>query len=226
MAEMRLLSVNAGRELPIKNAKRSGVSGIFKQPAFEPVEITENGLVGDTICDTENHGGPDQAVYVFGASDYAWWSDNLDRDLPPGTFGENLTLTEFESAKVRIGDRLRVGASVVLEVTAPRIPCVTLAARMGDPAFLRRFRGGERPGVYCRVLREGRVRAGDPVAWQRYRGETISAIEVFRDFFDPDPSEATIRRHLAAPIAVRDRKEKARRLEEVVARGSRAQVEG
>ena len=113
MAEMRLLSVNTGRELSIRNAKRSGVTGIFKQPADGPVEVTENGLAGDTVCDAENHGGPDQAVYVFGAPDYAWWSGNLDRDLPPGTFGENLTILGLESAEVRIGDRLRVGDTVV-----------------------------------------------------------------------------------------------------------------
>ena len=222
MAEMRLLSVNTRRENSIRNAKRSGATGIFKQPAHGSVEITENGLAGDTVCDVENHGGPDQAVYVFGAPDYAWWSDNLDRDLPPGTFGENLTISGLESAQVRIGDRLRVGDSVVLEVTTPRIPCVTLAARMEDPAFLRR---AERSGIYCRILRGGRVRAGDPVEWQVYRGESLSAIEMFRDFFDVDPSEATIRRHLAAPIAVRAREEKERQLEGV-ARGSRAQVDG
>ena len=214
---MRLASVNVGPELPIENAKKSGVTGIFKRPVRGPVEITSNGLAGDSICDTENHGVPD----------YAWWSEALGRELPPGTFGENLTISGFESMGVFIGDRLYVGAEVVLEVTAPRIPCVTRAARMGDPAFLRRFRRAERPGVYCRVLNEGRVEASDTVALRRYRGEGVTAVEVFRDFFDPDGSEGTIRRHLAVPIAVRDRVEKKRQqLEEAVARRSGAQVEG
>ena len=226
MAEMRLVSVNVGREIPIENAKSSGVTGIFKRPARGPVEISANGLARDTICDTENHGGPDQAVYVFGAPDYAWWSEALGRELPPGTFGENLTISGLESMQARIGDRLHVGAEVVLEVTAPRIPCVTLAVRMGDPAFPKRFRRAERPGVYCRVLDEGRVEAGDAVALRRYGGEGVTAIEVFRDFFDPDGSEGAIRRHLAAPIAVRARREKERQLEEAVARRMRARVEG
>ena len=214
---MRLLSVNVGRERPIRNGKKSGKTGIYKRPVSTPVEVTFGGLAGDAISDTENHGGVDQAVYVFGAPDYAWWSEALGRELPPGTFGENLTVTGLESARMRIGDRLRVGP-VALEVTAPRIPCVTLAVRMDDPSFVKRFRAAERPGVYCRVIEEGRVRAGDPVSLERYRGETISAVEMFRDFFLPDPSEETIRRHLSAPVAVRDRVAKERQLEELLSR--------
>ena len=224
MAEMRLAIVNVGRELPTENAKRSGVTGIFKQPARGPVEVTSNGLAGDTICDTENHGGPDQAVYVFGAPDYAWWSGALGRELPSGTFGENLTTAGFRSAEARIGDRLHVGARLVLEVTAPRIPCVTLVARMGDPAFLKRFRRAERPGVYCRVLDEGRAEAGDNLALRRYQG--VTAIEAFRDFFDPDGSEEPIRRPLRAPIVARARWEKQKQLEEAVERRRGAQVYG
>lgn len=213
---MRLLSVNAGSETPIEGARKSGKTGIFKRPVEGPVEITPGGLAGDAISDTENHGGPDQAVYVFGAPDYEWWSAELGRGLQPGTFGENLTVSDLEDAAVCVGDRLSIGP-VVLEVTAPRIPCLTLAARMGDPAFLKRFRRAERPGVYCRVVRTGEVRAGEPVAYAPYAGERVPVLEVFRAFFDPDPGEETLRRHLAAPIAVRARGAYEERLAELSA---------
>lgn len=212
---MRISSVNVGRERPIQNAKPSGKTGIFKEATTEPVRVTSFGLAGDHISDTKNHGGVDQAVYVFGVPDYDWWSDALGKKLASGTFGENLTVSGFESGEAFIGDRLWIEA-VVLEVTAPRIPCVTLAARMQDPVFLKRFRRAERPGVYCRVIREGEVRAGDSVTLERYDGEKVSAVEVFRDFFDPDFSEATLRRHLAVPIAVRARAVKERQLGELV----------
>ena len=143
---MRLVSVNVGREQALSHAKASGKTGIFKRSVDTPVPVTALGLEDDTICDTENHGGADQAVYVYGAPDYRWWSEELGRDLTPGTFGENLTVADLESADLTIGDRLHIGR-VVLEVTAPRIPCVTLARRMEDPAFLKRFRAAERPGV-------------------------------------------------------------------------------
>jgi MOSC domain-containing protein YiiM len=212
---MQLISINIGHARAIRNAKESGTTGIYKSPVDVPVEITSLGLVGDVICDSANHGGVDQAVYVYGSTDYAWWSAELGRDLDPGTFGENLTIGELESAQLYIGDRLHVG-SVILEVTAPRIPCATLAARMGDPAFVKRFRYAERPGLYCRVIREGAVQVGDPVTLERYAGETIAAIEMFRDFYAADLDEARIRRQLAAPIAVRARADLMAQLEKVL----------
>ena len=152
---MHVLSVNIGSVQTMHNAKASGKTGIYKQPVAGPVRITINGLPGDSIVSTKHHGGPDQAVYVYGGADYAWWSSELGRALAPGTFGENLTISDLASAGLAIGDRLHIGA-VILEVTAPRIPCGTLAQRMGDPGFVKRFRAAERPGVYCRVVREGR----------------------------------------------------------------------
>ncbi|MFN8494682.1 MAG: MOSC domain-containing protein [Caldilineaceae bacterium] len=211
---MHLISVNIGQERSIQNAKASGKTGIYKLPTNDPVQITADGLAGDVICDVENHGGVDQAVYLFGTADYAWWSATLGRELAPGTFGENLTISDLTSADFSIGDCLHVG-SVILQVTAPRIPCVTLAARMGDPTFVKRFRYAERPGLYCRVLQPGFVQVGDSVTWARYTGATITAIEMFRDFYEPDLSEANLRRYLAAPIAIRDRVDKEARLQAI-----------
>ncbi len=212
---MQLLSVNVGKVQPIENGKKSGKTGIYKIPTSAPVQIGRLGLEGDAIVDTENHGGEDQAVYAFGSADYEWWSSELGRDLPPGTFGENLTISELESAPVNIGDRLRVGAAV-LEVTAPRIPCVTLAARMGDPTFVKRFRHAERPGLYCRVIEPGAACAGDPVSLMPYHGETVSALDLFRLFYDNNVTVAMLRRVLAAPIDIRARREYEVRLAELL----------
>ncbi|WP_421724262.1 MOSC domain-containing protein [Bauldia sp.] len=204
---MKLVSVNTGRAEPI--ATKSGETGIFKHPRSEAVAVGRLGVAGDTICDTENHGGVDQAVYVYGTPDYAWWSRELGRDLVPGTFGENLTVDGLASADICVGDRLTVG-DVVLEVTGPRIPCVTLAARMDDTLFVKRFLQAERPGVYCRAITEGTVAAGDPVALTPFPGERVAVLELNRLFSNLDTlDEATTRRWLAAPVhhKLRDRLE-------------------
>lgn len=202
---MRLISVNVGAEETIQGAKSSGKTGIFKRPSAVAVAVNKLGLQGDHINDTENHGGEDQAVYVYGLPDYAWWSQELGYELEPGTFGENLTVSDLESAALNIGDRLSF-VEVVLEVTAPRIPCVTLAARMGDPTFVKRFRYAERPGVYCRVIQPGQISADELVTRTPHPGESVvSVLELFRLFYEPDNSEATLRRILAAPIDVRGR---------------------
>jgi len=201
---MHILSVNVGQRTPIANAKASGITGIYKNPADGPVVVTPLGLDGDFIADTKHHGGIDQAVYVYGTADYDWWAAELGRPLAPGTFGENLTVAGLASGELAVGDRLRLG-EVVLEVTAPRIPCATLAARMGDPAFVKRFRAAERPGAYCRVIREGLVAAGEAVALEPFAGPRLGLPESFRDFYTKAWDEAKLRRHLAAPIDIRSR---------------------
>lgn len=202
---MQLLSINLGQERTVNTGKQVEKTGIFKLPAEGPVEVTTLGLVGDCIKDQKNHGGPDQAVYVYGEADYAWWSAELGQTLAPGTFGDNLTISNLESALMQIGDRLQVGA-VLLEVTAPRIPCATLAARMEAPQFVKKFRAAERPGAYCRVIQTGHIAAGDPVTHTAYPDETITVGEMFRAWYAPPTDETSLRHFLASPMAIRSRK--------------------
>lgn len=212
---MHILNVNIGKPTPI--GSKSGLTGIYKQPLTAPVQVTPLGLEGDAVMDTENHGGPDQAIYIYTLPDYAWWADFLGRELQPGTFGENLTLSHLESAAINVGDRLLIGnpanPSVILEATAPRLPCGTLAARMQDPHFVQKFKAAERPGFYCRVIQPGAVQAGDPFAYHPYQGAVLlSMLEMFREFYTPHLDEATLRRHLEAPVAIRDRLDKEQKL--------------
>ena len=212
---MQLISVNIGQRRAIENASKSGFTGIYKLPISVPVQVTPDGLAEDVICDIKNHGGPDQAVYIYGQLDYQWWSNALGKELLPGTFGDNLTISELESASFSIGDLLQVGA-VTLQVTSPRIPCGTLAARMGDPGFVKHFRTAERPGLYCRVIHAGWVQAGDKVSLERYKQETVSILEMFRDFYEPSRSEAQLRRYLASPLAIRARQDKEEQLRKLL----------
>ncbi|MBN2387479.1 MAG: MOSC domain-containing protein [Anaerolineales bacterium] len=209
---MKLNSVNLGQERVLRDEP----TGIYKTPIDGPVKVTALGLAGDIIASTRHHGGPDQAVYVYGAADYDWWAGELDRALDPGTFGENLTISGLESSRFSIGDRLGIGA-LTLQVTAPRIPCGTFAARMGDPGFVKRFRAAERPGLYCRVLRPGVVQAGDEVSLEPMDGETVSLLEIFRDHYEKAADEATLRRFLRSPLAVRARTALEERLEKLLA---------
>ncbi len=201
---MQLISVNIGQKQPIQNGKSSGKTGIYKLPQIESVLIAPLGLQGDAIVDKKHHGGLDQAVYVYTMPDYAWWSAHLERPLGPGTFGDNLTLSDLESATLNVGDRLRVG-EVLLEVTSPRIPCVTIAARMEDPQFVKKFRAAERPGVYCRVIETGAVKVNDPVELIPHPGAHVGIIELFRAFYQKDLSADDLRRFLAVPMHTKER---------------------
>lgn len=213
---MNVLSVNLGEERILQRKERGEVTGIFKFPTQEIVKVTKLGLEDDVIANKRVHGGPDQAIYVYGASDYDWWSRELKTEIAPGTFGENLTISELESAQFNIGDYIHIG-EVTLQVTAPRIPCSTFATRMNDPQWVKKFRYAEQPGLYCRVIQEGFIRAGDPVSIEQYADETLSIKEMFREYYDRNKSEETVRRHLNAPIAIRARRDIEKQLQKRLA---------
>ena len=199
---MKLSSINIGQEQTLTRPGKTEQTGIFKQPVNVPVEISKAGLPGDFIGDQKHHGGPDQAIYVYGGLDYEWWAGELGHALAPGTFGENLTIEGLACADFAVGDVLQIG-DVVLQVTSPRIPCGTLAGRMGDPQFVKRFRFSGRPGFYCRVLREGQLQPGMDVSVTLYNGDRIFVSEMMREHYEPSQDEAVARRYLDAPIAVR-----------------------
>lgn len=183
-----------------KLAGKSYRTGIFKQALAAPVMIDRLGLVGDAVCNKKHHGGPDQAVLIYGAATLDWWRADLGHDLPFGTFGENLVIAELDNRDVAVGDRFSFG-EVVLEATTARMPCATLAARMGDSGFVKRYQRAARPGIYARVLAEGFAKPGMAVAFIPYPGERISMAEIMAIHGRITESERA--RFLAAPIAGR-----------------------
>ena len=176
--------VNIGTKTTIAGSD----TGINKLPTLSPVQLLKLGLEGDVVCDSKYHGGVDQAVYVYGSTDYEWWKEELGRELAPGTFGENLTITNLSSLDVSVGDKFFIGNSAVIEATAPRIPCATLGNRMKDKHFPALFRASERSGFYARVLSEGRVEQGEDVTWMPNREQSrVAIVEMFRLHYSPNP---------------------------------------
>lgn len=158
-ADARLLAVNVVHEL-IRGPSRW--TAIDKRPVTGRVEVNELGLAGDRQCDERHHGGPDKAIYAYASEDAAWWADELDREVPAGLLGENLTTSGLDVSGALIGERWRIGA-VRLEVRMPRVACSNLSGRIGIPRFHRRFTAAHRPGAYLKVLTRGTIRAGDAI---------------------------------------------------------------
>lgn len=202
---MKLISINIGKEQIHQNKGREEITGIYKTPLQEAVQITALGIEADFIGSPEHHGGPDQALYIYGEADYQWWANELGREMNPGMFGENLTISGLESSAFNVGDYLHIG-DVSLQVTAPRIPCGTFATKMEDSQWVKKFSAAERPGLYVRVLREGMLNAGEDVRVEKYSGETLSLVEVYRAHYDrAGRNEEVLGRHLASPLSIRMR---------------------
>ena len=195
---MRIESINVGQAETLAVAERSMETGIIKKPVSGPVRLVTEGLAGDAVLDTQHHGGADQAVYAYSLDDYDWWAEQSEREFFPGLFGENLTIRGLPT-DMHVGDRLLIG-EVVLEATAPRIPCNTLAARMEDPAFGLKFKKAARPGIYFRVLNEGEVSAGDAVTAVETAEHDVTILDLFRYKYQLSHDPDELRRYLAGAL--------------------------
>lgn len=80
---MNVVSVNAGRAEPMKVGARTVSTGIRKGPV-ERGYVGALGLAGDVVADEENHGGLDQALYLYSSDDYAFWAEELGAEPAPG----------------------------------------------------------------------------------------------------------------------------------------------
>lgn len=175
-------SVNVSAVRSVEIGGDAVTTGIFKQPAAGRVPLRGVNLAGDDQADRNAHGGPDRAVYAYAAEDYDWWNAKLGRVLPPGTYGENLTLHGVDVSGARIGERWRVG-SATLQVTSPRVPCFKLGHVMNDPRFVRAFAQALRPGAYLRVIEEGDIAAGDSVEVVARPDHQLTIAEMARIYF-------------------------------------------
>lgn len=201
MSGALLTSVNVG--VPRKIPGTGKPTGIYKQPVSGMVAIGRDGLAHDIIADRHHHGGADQAVYVYFNADYAFWAAQ-GVETAPGLFGENLTIDGPDSATTAIGDRFAIG-EVLLEVTYHRTPCMTFAAKMGEPRWLKRFHQARRPGAYCRVLQAGSVEAGMEIAVTSYAGERVTVAELMGFDGVADIPRDFMSRALTTPIREKTR---------------------
>ena len=191
----RVVSVNVGAVRDVEWRGEVVRTGIWKSPVGDaPVMVRGVNLDGDDQADRRVHGGADKAVYAYAEEDYAWWREARGVRTEPGLFGENLTTLGLALEAALVGERWRVGETL-LEVAQPRLPCFKLGIRMGDPFFPKRFQAAARLGAYLRIVEPGHVRAGDAVeiVMRPAHGITLATMAAaMRD-------EALARRVLAVP---------------------------
>ena len=173
--QARVRSTNVARPKP-EPAGRRYLTGIDKRPVaaievFEPGPVYGDGpgVVGDHVGDVQHHGGAQKAVYAYAREELDWWQEQLGAELPYGVFGENLRTIGLDVNAARVGEVWRIGDTVLGAVTHPRRPCQTFARWLAEQGivsergWVRRFGEERRLGPYLRVLRTGRVQAGDPI---------------------------------------------------------------
>lgn len=179
-----VVSVNVGMPRSVGYETTSlPTSGIEKHRVDGSVRITTAGVEGNASADTRVHGDEYMRVYAYSVEDYAWWSTELQREMRPGLFGEQVTTEGVDLNAAIVGETWRVGTAL-LQIAHVRVPCLTFKGWMGandyDPtAWVKRFALAGRPGPYFRVLEEGTVEAGDPIVVEERPDHGVSVAQLF-----------------------------------------------
>ncbi|MFG1645590.1 MOSC domain-containing protein [Amycolatopsis sp. NPDC049252] len=194
-----LLSLNVGKPKDVPWQGRTVHTGIFKYPVDGPVLARRLNIDGDGQGDLGGHGGENRAVLVYQRRSYEFWREELGRDdLEYGQFGENFTVDGLADDEVHIGDRYRIGEAE-FEVTQPRVTCFRVGMRLGEPRIPALLVAHHRPGFYLRVIREGRVQAGDEIVRTRTGRHEMSVAAIDALLYLPGRDAADLRRAVDIP---------------------------
>ena len=141
MSSIKIISVNISKE-----------KGTVKQPV-DQIEITDSGVANDA------HAGDWHRQVSLLAIESIDKMRAAGLDVGPGDFAENLTTQGVNLYTLPVGTRLRVGVSVLLEMTQIGKECHDRCAiyhQAGDCVM-------PKEGVFARVLKSGRIACGDEI---------------------------------------------------------------
>jgi MOSC domain-containing protein YiiM len=155
---LRILSIHAGRRAPLAGTNRE--SAIAKAPLHGPVVVGTLGADGDEQVDRRHHGGESKALCVYPSEHYPKWRAHTGRQMPIGSFGENLSTLGWFESDACVGDLIGAG-ECRFRVTGPRVPCGTLASHWQTEGFQTAVRESGMSGFYLSVESSGRLVAGE-----------------------------------------------------------------
>lgn len=174
------------------------VTGICKKPVPGPLSLGKTGFEGDGVADLKNHGGSDKAICVYSIEHFPFWVKILGVPLPVAPFGENLSVTNLHEEDICIGDIFQLGTALV-QVSQPRQPCSTLAARYGRSDMVKLVIDSGRTGFYLRVLQEGSVKSGDALILKEQDSRHITISFANTTYHHDRGNREAIERVLAVP---------------------------
>jgi MOSC domain-containing protein YiiM len=186
---MKIISTNIAKPSFVTISGKKQRTGIFKKPTNEPIYLDKEKVKGDEISNRKVHGGEYKACYLFAAEHYPYWKNlypNLDWTY--GMLGENLTVEGLNEHHLMVGDIYKIG-SAKIQITQPREPCTTFAAKMGSADILPQFVAHNHPGTYVRVLETGFVKTGDTFELIESSENSLSIYNLFQLLFSKEKKQ-------------------------------------
>jgi len=179
---VKIISTNIGRIREVDWKGQKIITGIFKVPVDEPLYLGKTGVNKDEVADLKVHGGSNKACYLYSADCYPYWKKLFpNQNWNWGIFGENLTVEGLDEGEIKIGDIFLLGEAKV-QVSQPRLPCYKLGIRFGNPKVVKQFLESPYPGVYVRIIKEGKVRKGDKMELSQPNPSGLTVREVYSLF--------------------------------------------
>jgi MOSC domain-containing protein YiiM len=191
---MKIISTNIAKPHFVTIKGKQQRTGIFKKPTKQPIYLEKETVKGDEVSNRKVHGGEFKACYLFSADNYPYWKSiypNIEWHY--GMLGENLTVKGLDETKIHIGDIYKVGKALV-QITQPREPCNTFAAKMGTPAILKQFIAHGKPGTYVRVLEEGFVTTNDTFKLIEKAKSSLTTSDFFNLLFANEKNQEHLKR--------------------------------
>lgn len=144
---------NNGRVVSVNISEEKGTI----KHAVGAISLDDRGVAGDA------HAGLwHRQVSLLAQEDIDYFVKEIGREIAPGEFAENVTISGIEMDGVAVLDRFRIGEKVEMEVTQIGKKC------HGDGCAIYREVGKcvmPKKGLFCRVITPGTVEPGDSVEY-------------------------------------------------------------
>ena len=132
---------------------------VSKKKGTRKVQVNEANLIQNHGLEKDAHAGDWHRQVSFLSSESIEKAREQGLDVTFGDFAENIATSGVDWVKIPIGTQVRLGDSVLVEVTQIGKECHNKCAiyyMAGDCIM-------PKEGVFARVLEGGKIRPGDPV---------------------------------------------------------------
>ena len=200
MIKSKILNLFFGRPLKFRDQE---FSSIARKEVEGSIRLSKDGLDGDQVADTKNHGGPDKALHLYPYEHYQYWRNKLGAHQlldQAGAFGENISALGLCEDKVKIGDRFAIGQSII-EISHGRQPCWKIEHHFDRKNMVVDILRNGNCGIYFRVLQEGVITKGDTIDQIYSPNHQWTVLRVFEHLFfgqhKTDKSQASLHQLMA-----------------------------
>ena len=136
---------------------KSQKKGVKKEVVAKGLLREEYGLIGDAHADSSTH----RQISLLAIESINKMRD-MGYNVGSGDFAENLTTTGIDLVALPVGTQISVGSKIILEISQIGKDChrgCTIFRETGKCIM-------PKEGVFARVIRGGRVQAGDTISIQ------------------------------------------------------------